>query len=124
MFNYVTLVGNLGSDPEFKKLETGVQVAEFRIACNEIRNSDGQRTERTHWFSCTAFGKLAEICREYLKKGRRVGIHGSLYYSSWENEKGGKRSRVSVNVRDIEFLDSRPSKSQPSGKVPVSMREF
>jgi len=70
MINSVTLVGNLGTDPELKKLESGSVLSEFRIACHEVRMNEGQKVEKTHWFSCTTYGKTAEICHKkfFLEK--------------------------------------------------------
>ncbi|OGL44225.1 MAG: hypothetical protein A2161_03220 [Candidatus Schekmanbacteria bacterium RBG_13_48_7] len=124
MINSVTLVGNLGNDPGLKKLENGTLCSEFRIACNEIRNDNGEKVERTHWFSCDVYGKTAELCHKYLKKGSRVGIRGPLQYHAWKDEKGNQRSLVRINVRDIEFLDSKPANEKPGARVPVNMRDF
>jgi single-strand DNA-binding protein len=124
MINSVVLVGNLGNDPGFKKLENGTMCSEFSIACNENYLSNGQKTERTHWFSCDAFGKTAEACQKYLKKGCRVGVRGVLQYRSWVDDKGVKKSLVKINVKEVEFLDVKPGASQKGIGVPDPMEDF
>ena len=102
MINSITLVGYLGTDPTEKKLESGTMKSEFRIACREVYINNGERVERTHWFNCEAFGKTAEICRTYLKKGSRVGIRGPLQQSTWQDEQGNRRSMVRICVKELE----------------------
>lgn len=110
MINSVTLVGYLGNDPVLKKLGTGTAKSEFRVACNEVYLNNGKKVERTHWFTCEAFGKTAEICKKFLKKGSRIGIHGPLQYRTWEDGNGIKRSSIRIFIKEIEFLDAKQAK--------------
>jgi len=105
MINTATVVGRLGGDPDVRKSADGVHVAQFSLACNERWKVDEVRRERTHWIRCSAFGGLARFCGEYLKKGSRVGVRGSLDYSAWETPDGEKRTSLSLKVRDLEWLD-------------------
>ena len=86
--NKVTLIGNLGSEPEMKALPSGSQVANISIATTDSwrdRNS-GEMQERTEWHRVVCFDRLAEICGQYLRKGSRIYIEGSLRTRSWEQD--------------------------------------
>ncbi|MBI5598890.1 MAG: single-stranded DNA-binding protein, partial [Deltaproteobacteria bacterium] len=77
--NKVILIGNLGADPEIRYTPSGMAVANFRIATSETRNTkDGQKETKTEWHRIVTFGKLAEICGEYLEKGKQVYIEGKI----------------------------------------------
>lgn len=88
MINKAILVGNLGKDPEISYTLGGLTIAKFSIATSEKWKDKitGEMKERTEWHRITAFGRLAEICGEYLSKGRQVYIEGRIQTSSWEKE--------------------------------------
>jgi len=96
--NLVVLIGNLGKDPEVKYTAGGQAVATFSIACNEswTDKDSGQKKERTEWVNIVVWGKLAEICGEYLKKGKQVYISGRLQTRSWDDKDGNKRYMTEV----------------------------
>ena len=105
--NKVILVGNLGQDPEIRYTADGRPIANFSIATSESwkdKNS-GEKREKTEWHRVVVFGKLAEICGEYLSKGRQVYIEGKLQTRSWDDEKSGqKRYMTEVNAQRVIFL--------------------
>lgn len=101
--NKVILVGNLGRDPEMKSTNNGLQIAKFSLATSEKRNDE----ERTEWHNVVAFGNQAEIAGQYLKKGSKVYIEGSLHTSNYEKD-GEKRYRTEITCRNFQFLDSKP----------------
>ena len=106
--NKVILIGNLGRDPETRYSQGGNAVTKFSVATSESwrdRNS-GEQQERTEWHNVVCFSKLAEIAGEYLRKGSKVYIEGSLSTSSWEQD-GQKKYRTEVIARDMQMLDSR-----------------
>jgi single-strand DNA-binding protein len=104
--NRVFLVGNLGCDVEAKYLPSGTMAASFRLATNERwTGKDGERQERTEWHRIVAYGRLAEVCAEYLSKGRRVRIEGSLRTRSWTDREGVKRYVTEINAKSVDFLD-------------------
>jgi len=114
MLNTVALIGRLGADPEIRYTPSGVPVANFRIAVNEYRkDQNGQKQERTHWFSCVAWKGLAETIERYLSKGSQVGISGSLQQRTWQNEAGDTRSTVEIVVRNLTMLDGKRRESVP-----------
>ncbi len=106
--NKVILVGNLGADPETRFTQAGAPVTNFRIATSDnwTDKQSGQRQERTEWHSIVCFGKLAEIAGEYLRKGSKVYVEGSLRTSSWESD-GQTRYKTEIICNDMQMLDSR-----------------
>ena len=106
--NKVILVGNLGADPEVRFTQSGQAVANMRIATNEVFNDrDGNRQERTEWHRIVVWGRLAEICNQYLRKGSKIYIEGRLQTRNWEGQDGQKRYTTEVVARDMQILDSR-----------------
>ena len=106
--NKVTLIGNLGNDPEMKALPSGNQVANLSIATTDSwrdKNS-GEMQERTEWHRVVCFDRLAEICGQYLRKGSRIYIEGSLRTRSWEQD-GQKRYTTEIVGREMMMLDGR-----------------
>ena len=107
--NKVMVIGNLGADPEMRYTADGAAVTNFRIAASRnYPGADGERKEETEWFRIVAFGKLAELCDQYLQKGRRVYVEGRLRTRSWEGQDGQKRYTTEVIAEDVIFLDSKP----------------
>ena len=105
--NKVILIGRLGADPEIRYTAEGQPVATFRIATNEVRVKNGQRQEHTEWHRIVAFGRLAEICGEYLSKGRRVYIEGRIRTRSFEDRDGQRRYITEIVANDMRMLDGR-----------------
>jgi single-strand DNA-binding protein len=106
--NKVILIGNLGADPETRYSQGGNAVTKFRLATSENwrDRQSGEQQERTEWHNVVCFSRLAEIAGEYLRKGSKVYIEGSLSTSSWEVE-GQKRFRTEIVAREMQMLDSR-----------------
>lgn len=105
--NKVIAIGNLGQDPETKFLPSGAAVTNFSIAVSEswTDKQTGEKKERTEWINVETWGKLAEICSEYLSKGSQCFIEGKLQTDSWDDkETGQKRYRTKVRADNIQFL--------------------
>jgi len=103
--NKVLLIGNLTRDPELKFLPSGAAVANFGIAVNRTyKGSDGEAQEDTCFLEIVAWNRLAEICGEYLAKGRPIFVEGRLQMDFWETEDGQKKSRLKVVAQNIQFL--------------------
>lgn len=97
--NKVILVGNLGRDPEIRYTQAGDPIASFSLATSEQwKGRDGNKNERTEWHNVVAFGKLAEIVRDYCGKGRQVYIEGALRTDEWTDKDGGKRKATKVHM--------------------------
>lgn len=103
--NKVILLGNLGTDPEIRFTQGGAAVGNFSLATNEKwKNKNGQDEERTEWHRVVVWGKLAELCKEYLAKGRSVYVEGSLQTRKWEDKQGQTRYTTEVKAQTIQFL--------------------
>jgi single-strand DNA-binding protein len=106
--NKVILVGRLGKDPELKYTPSGTPVAKFTLATDEVfKDRAGEQQRRTEWHTIVAWSKLAEICGEYLAKGRQVYIEGSIRSRQWEDQTGNKRTAYEIVARDMKMLGSR-----------------
>lgn len=106
--NKVILIGNIGADPELRYTPNGSAVSNFNIATNESwTDSSGERQERTEWHRIVVWGRLAEICNQYLRKGSKVYIEGRLQTRSWEGQDGQKRYTTEVVARDMQMLSGR-----------------
>ena len=114
--NKVILVGNLGKDPEVRYTPGGAAVANFNIATNEAwTDKSGQKQERTEWHRIVVWGKTAELCGEYLSKGRQVYIEGRLQTREWTNKEGAKQYTTEIVANQVVFL-SGGDRGQGRGK--------
>jgi len=105
--NKVILVGHLGQDPQVKVLPSGGKVANFSVATNEKWTAkDGTKQEKTEWTRITVWGKLAEICEQYLRKGRLVYVEGRLETTKWQDKEGKDRFTTGVQAQVVQFLGS------------------
>jgi single-strand DNA-binding protein len=107
--NRVILVGRLGKDPEIRSLPSGTSVTKFSIATDErFTDKSGEKQERTEWHNIVAWGKLAEICGQYLRKGKLVFIEGSIRTDSWDDkETGQKKYRTEIIAQNMQMLDKK-----------------
>ena len=126
--NKVILIGNLGADPEIRYTPSGMAVANFRLATSETRNTkDGQKETKTEWHRIVTFGKLAEICGEYLEKGKQVYIEGKIQTRNWEDKDGNKRFTTEIVANDMRMLGrassgAGASAAEPSRLIPQTWR--
>lgn len=103
--NKVILVGNLGRDPEVRYTKNGQAIASFSLATTERwTGKDGNKEDRTEWHRVVAWGKLGEICGEYLSKGKQVYIEGRLQTRDWEDKDGNKKSTTEVVASNMVML--------------------
>lgn len=104
-FNKVLLMGNLTRDPELRYIPSGQPVTSFSIAVNRnFTGQTGEKKEEVSFVRIVVWGKLAEICNEYLKKGRPVFVEGRLQSRSWDAPDGSKRSTTEVVAQSVQFL--------------------
>jgi single-strand DNA-binding protein len=117
MVNKVILIGRLGKDPEVRSTPGGQTVTKFTIATDErFTDRSGEKQERTEWHNIVVWGKLAEICGQYLRKGKLVYIEGSIRTDSWEDkESGQKKYRTEIIARDMKMLDRRGDEGSGGG---------
>ncbi len=105
--NKVILIGNLGQEPELRYTGSGTAVCNMRLATTDTyTNRDGEEVQNTEWHNVVAWGRLGEVCNEYLDKGSQVYFEGKLQTRSWEDRDGNTRYTTEVKALDMTFLDS------------------
>jgi len=108
--NKVMIIGNLGRDPEMRYTASGKPITTFSVATSRTWvTSDGDRREATEWFNVVAWGRLAEICNQYLVKGRQVYVEGRLQSRNWEDAEGKRHTAVEVIANKMIMLGERHS---------------
>lgn len=112
--NRVIITGNLGSEPELRRTQSGIAILSMSVAVNDRRRNKqtGEYEDYCNWIDSVMFGTRAESVSGFLHKGSKVGIDGKLRYRTWKDKQGNNRSKIEVVVDDIELLDT---KSGPSG---------
>ncbi len=106
--NRAILVGNLGRDPELRHTPNGQAVVNFTLATSENwTDKSGERQERTEWHRIVVWGKTAEMCNQYLSKGRTVYIEGRIQTREWEDKDGNKRYTTEINAQTVQFIGPR-----------------
>lgn len=118
--NKAIIIGNLGKDPELRYTSSGTAVARFSVATSESWNNKQTNTkeERTEWHNIVVWGKMAELCGEYLKKGRSVFIEGRIQTRSWDDKEGKKRYTTEIVANNVQFLGG--SKGERSSSMSES----
>ncbi|MDI6693520.1 MAG: single-stranded DNA-binding protein [Anaerolineales bacterium] len=121
--NRVQLIGRLGRDPETRYTPKGAKVCQFSVAVDRRwRGAEGEAKERTDWFNVEAWGRLGEVCQEYLSKGRLVFIEGRLQTDQYE-QGGEKRYFTKVVASTMQMLDRKPEEEEPL-PAPPEEEEF
>jgi single-strand DNA-binding protein len=124
--NKILLIGNLGSDPEIRYTPAKKPIASFGLATNRRYRIEGQIHEETEWFRIVAFGRMAEICSEYLKKGKSIFIEGRIRTRSWIDAGGMKHYRTEVIAEALTMIGKRNGDSPaavPTGAEAVEDSE-
>lgn len=107
MYQQITIAGNLGRDPELKYIGDGKAVCDFSVAVAGWQDS-------TTWFKVTAWGKLAEVCNEYLHKGKQVLVVGEVKASAYLGKDGEAKASLEITAREVKFLGSKSDSTSPS----------
>jgi single-strand DNA-binding protein len=108
MVNKAVLIGRLGKDPEVRYTPDGMMVTNFNLATDEQwKDKNGQKVQKTEWHRIVTFGKLAEICGNYLSKGKLVFVEGRIQTRSWEDKEGNKRYTTEIVAANMQMLDSK-----------------
>jgi len=110
--NRVFLIGRLGRDPDPRMTSGGTRVSQFSLATDQFKgDSNGGKQKTTEWHRVVAFGKIAEQCNEYLRKGRLVCVEGSIQTRNWESPPGEKHFSTEIVASRVTFLDSKGARS-------------
>ena len=111
--NKVMVIGSVGRDPEMRYIPSGKPVTSFSVATTRSwTNSEGERREETEWFNVVAWGNLAEICKQHLRKGQQVYVEGRLQTRGWEDHEGKKRFRTELVASEMILLGDRRGDSK------------
>lgn len=128
MFSETTVVGYLGRDPEQRFTPSGQSVTNFSVATTRSwTDAQGEKQEKTTWFKVTTWGKLADLCAQYLSKGRLVLVQGEIDASAWTDKEQNARATLELNAKNVRFLgggnghdgDEKPAKPKPVAKPQV-----
>jgi single-strand DNA-binding protein len=113
----ITVVGNLGKDPELRSMPNGTPVASFSICANQRgTDSQGQRTEKQIWFNANVYGNSAKAVAEHLRKGDQALVQGRIDPDIWTGDDGKARLNLVVNASTVQFLGKRRAAGEPSGE--------
>jgi single-strand binding protein len=119
MVNKAILVGRLGADPEVRYTQDGTMVTNLRLATSERwKDKSGERAERTEWHRIVTFGKLAEICGNYLSKGSLIYIEGRIQTRSWEDRDGNKRYTTEIVALNMQMLEPKGQEREQTAEPP------
>lgn len=117
--NKIILIGNVGTDPEMRFTPSGNPVTSFRLATNRVyTTADGERKQETEWFTIITWRKQAETCNQFLTKGQRVYVEGSLRTRAWEGRDGQRRVTAEVIASRVLFLDRQATAPFPGDEAP------
>ena len=106
--NKCMIIGRLGADPEMRYTANGSAVTNFNVATSrQYTTADGERRDETEWFSVVTWNRLAEICSQYLAKGREVYVDGRMQTRSWEGQDGQRRYKTELIAENVQFLGGR-----------------
>lgn len=115
--NKVIILGRLGQDPELKYTPSGAAVCNFSLATSEswTDKNSGQKNEKTEWHRIVVWGKLAELCNQYLSKGRQAFVEGKLQTRSWDDKDGNKRYTTEISATTVQFIGAAQGTNMNAG---------
>jgi single-strand DNA-binding protein len=123
--NRVILIGRVGRDPELRSTQSKQSVVTFSLATSDRWvDKQGQKQERTEWHRIVTWGRLAEICNEYVKKGRQLYVEGRIQTRQWDDKEGNKRSTVEIVARNVILLGAKPEDEKVPAETPFEEGEF
>jgi len=118
----ITIIGHLGRDPEMKYTPGGQAVTTFSVASSrKYKTAAGEPREETEWFNCLAWGKLADVCNEYLTKGKQVYVEGRLKTRTYQAQNGETRFSIDVTCQEIQFLGGGQGQDHGQDQEPVAV---
>lgn len=122
--NQCNFIGRLSKDIELKYTASGSAVANFSIACgDDYKSKDGQKVEQTNWINVVAFGKLGEICAQYLTKGKQVYISGKQVTRKWQDKDGQDRYTTEIVANEMQLLGSKSDGGKHDRPAPDNSRD-
>ena len=123
--NKAILLGRLGQDPELKYTPSGQAVCNFSMATSEsYTDKSGNKQDKTEWHRIVVWGKLAELCNQYLSKGSEAFIEGNIQTRSWENKEGVKQYTTEINARSVQFIGAKSNSNQEQKQADKNEQTF
>ena len=121
--NKVIIVGRLGQDPEMKAVGQGSTVTRLNVATSESWvDKNGQKQERTEWHRIVLFNRIGEVAAQYLRKGSRVFVEGSLRTNKWQDQSGNERYTTEIIANSMQLMDSKGTGGEQTGEMPEDMQ--
>jgi single-strand DNA-binding protein len=137
--NLCQFIGRLGNDPDIRMTQSGTTTASFNLACGDDYKDKqtGQKVEQTNWIRCVAFGRLAEILKDYTRKGSKVYVSGKQSTRKWQNQAGVDQYTTEITINEMQMLDGKqegqpqqqrqqqqPRQAQPRQQAPMPQDNF
>lgn len=116
--NKIMVIGNVGKEPEMRFTPSGNPVTNFSVATSNRYQRDGEWQEETQWFTVVSWGKLAEICNQFITKGQQIFVEGRLRMREWEGKEAQKRYNLEIIASTVLFLGKRKEGGQPESDLP------
>lgn len=122
--NSITIIGRIGQEPEHRALESGAEVCKISVATSErYNNKQGESVEETQWHTVIAWGKLAEIIKNYSARGQEVAVRGKMTYRKWEDKDGNARVSAEIIAQDFLILSGRDKNgAAPAQQAPLATK--
>ena len=115
--NKIIVIGNLGRDPEMRYTPNGQSVTTFSVASSRrYTTADGERREETEWFNVSAWGRLADVCNQYLTKGQQIYVEGRLRSRTYQGQDGQTRVSLDINLTEMQMLGRRGDNEEMAGR--------
>ncbi len=115
MYQQITIVGNVGRNPELRYTQNGVAVCDFSVAVNKVTNVNGEKREKVTWFKVTAWRQLAELVNQYVQKGRQVMVVGEVSVSAYTDKSGQPAATLELTANEVRFLGGRDGGGEGRG---------
>ena len=115
----ISIIGNVGRDPELRMTAGGRPVCDFSVAVNRVSGSGGERSEQTDWYRISCWGKQAETAQQIVQKGQQIYVDGRFSPREWTTKEGEKRTSLDISCNDFQLLGSRRDREGGMGGGPV-----
>lgn len=116
--NLCQFIGRLGNDPDIRMTQSGTTTASFNLACSDdYKDQSGQKVEQTNWIRCVAFGRLAEIIKDYTKKGSKLYVSGKQSTRKWQNQAGVDQYTTEITINEMQMLDGKQDSQSSNGQA-------
>ena len=113
--NQINIIGNVGNETEMRFTPSGRPVTSFSVACNRQYKKDGETIKEADWFTVVAWGRLAELCNQFIGKGSLIHVSGRVYLHKWNKHDGTEATRLEINASNVVFLSTKSEELASQG---------